>query len=467
MRGSRQGRRALLAFAIVVTAAVAASSAQDLPSIPIETYPAVSREPIAEALAEARAHQDDPAAIGRLGMVLHAWEQFETAAAVYARARALERRFEWYYLAGLVEARAARHAEAAALLADAVSLAPDSLPARLALADARLEAGAIDAAASEYTALRSGASAPHAHYGLGRCLASKGDMVGAVREFDAALALFPDFGPAHYARGIALRRLGRLAEAQEALARSKELGQAWPAVIDEVLARVRGMRADPDWHIDRGLSLDRRGNVAGAVAEYEAALAIDPQSMPANVNLIALYGRQRQWEKAERHYRALESAGGVPAEAHYNFGGCLAAQGRSAEAVTLFTKALAVNPHHPGALGALGQIAELEGRIDDAEAFYRKAAEAAPQDPATRFNVGRMLLARRQFDAAVAELAPLRATDHPDQARFLFALATAQVLSGHLDEGRALATEARDLATKRGQRELAEAIGRDLAKLQP
>ena len=79
----------------------------------------MSREPIARALAEARAHPQDAAATARLGMLLHAWEQWDAAAAVYARVRQLERRFEWFYLAGVVEARLAHHEEAAALFRDA------------------------------------------------------------------------------------------------------------------------------------------------------------------------------------------------------------------------------------------------------------------------------------------------------------------------------------------------------------
>ena len=81
----------------------------------------VAREPIARALADAQARPQDASAAGRLGMLLHAWEQWEAAAAVYARARGLERRFDWFYLAGVVEARLAHHADAAALFKEAVA----------------------------------------------------------------------------------------------------------------------------------------------------------------------------------------------------------------------------------------------------------------------------------------------------------------------------------------------------------
>ena len=443
--------------------ACAGLQAQQLPPIATESYPPVSRQPIARALTEAQAHPADAARLGHLAMVLHAWGQYETAAAVYERARALESRYDWFYLGGLAEARLARHAAAARLLASAVRLAPDSAPARLALADALFESGDVEAALREYSPLTTGASAPHAHYGVGRSLAAKGEKEAALAEFDAAVRLFPEFGAAWYAEGMVQRALGRVDEARKALARAKQFGAAWPSLEDPATARVRALREDAAPHLKRGLSLQKQGDVVGAIAAYEAATTSDPHLVTAHVNLIALYGGQQNWAQAESHYRALEPIG-PPAEAHYNFGICLAAQRKGAEAADMFQKALAVNPQHPGALSALGRLAEVEGRVDEAEAWYRKALVESPGDPMIRYNIGRMLIARRQYVEAVAELDPVKSAEHPDRARFLFGLATAHVLAGHLDEGHRYAVQARDLARVRGQRELADSIDRELAK---
>ena len=68
--------------------------------------------------------------------------------------------------------------------------------------------------------------------------------------------------------------------------------------------------------------------------------------------------------------------------------------GQDEDAAELFRKALAVNPHYAGAWSALGQLAEIEGRVDEAEASYRKAGRKSPADPVIRFNIARMLIAR-------------------------------------------------------------------------
>src|SRR5687768_6706022 len=109
------------------------AAAQSLPDLRLETYPPVAREPIGRAWMEVRGHPKDAARLGRLGMMLQAWEQWTAAADAYARARTLERRFDWSYLGGVVAARLARHAEAAALFREAAALSPSSTPARLKL----------------------------------------------------------------------------------------------------------------------------------------------------------------------------------------------------------------------------------------------------------------------------------------------------------------------------------------------
>jgi tetratricopeptide (TPR) repeat protein len=438
---------------------------QQWPEIAIDSFPAVSREPIGRALADARAHTDDPRRVGALGMMLHAWDQFETASAVYARARALERRYDWFYLAGVVETRLAHHAAAAALLREAVALSP-TVPARLALADALFESGDVDASEPLYRALvAEPAAEPHARYGVGRVLAARGAHEAALRELDAAISLFPEFGAAWYAKGFALRSLRRVAEARVALGRAQELVARWPAVADPLLASVSALRDDPAAHVRRGRALEARGDVAGAIREHEAALAADPAMAQAHVNLISLYGRQGAWQPAEAHYREAVRLGSAVPEAHYNYGVLLVMQQRDAEATAAFRLALAGNPENAGAWNNLGHLAERGGQPEAALDAYRRAVERAPADSMIRFNLARMLIATRHYTEAIPQLEMLSAVDGPERPRYVFGLATAWVHAGDLGKGRQYAAEARALAAAKGQLDLVAAIDRQLAGL--
>jgi len=256
-----------------------------------------------------------------------------------------------------------------------------------------------------------------------------------------------------------------LDEARESLARARQYGARWPAVDDPLMTQVRALRDDATARAERGLALQRQGDVPGAIIEYEAAVAVNPALGSAHVNLIALYAQQRDWPNARAHYEAALKTGTALAEAHYNFGACLAMQGKKDEAANAYRKALDVNPQYASAWSGLGQLAEIDGRFAEAEASYRKAAEQSPADPPIRFNIARMLIARQQYREAIAELEPAIAVDHPDRARFLFGLSTAHVLAGDIAEGRRYGVQALDLAKSRGQLDLATAIQRDMEKL--
>jgi superkiller protein 3 len=455
----------LAALAALALAAAPQPEVQPLPHLALDSFPETSRRAIAPAYEDAVAHPDDVARTGRLAMVLHAWEQFDAAAATYARARQLEPRFDWFYLGGQVETRLAHHDAAARLLIEAVRLNPESVPARLALADALRESGDGEGAAREYAKLTSGTSAPHAEYGLGRVLEARGDHQGAAAHLQTAVELYPEFGAAWYTLGMAQRNSGQPDAARQSLTRAQQYGARWPAVDDPLMARVRALRDDAGSRADRGLALQRQGDVPGAIVEYEAAIAANPGLGSAHVNLIALYARQRDWASASAHYEAALKTGTALAEAHYNFGACLMMQGKKDEAADAYRKALAVNPQYASAWSGLGQLAEIDGRLADAESSYRKAAEQAPADPLIRFNIARMLIATQRYREAIAELQPAIAVDHPDRPRFLFGLSTAYVLAGDIAEGRRYGVQALDLAKSRGQADLAAAIQRNLEKL--
>jgi Tfp pilus assembly protein PilF len=234
---------------------------------------------------------------------------------------------------------------------------------------------------------------------------------------------------------------------------------------DPVLATVTALRDDAQTDLQRGLKLAEAGDLPGAIAAHEAALARDPSIVRVHVNLISLYGRTGEWAKAEQQYRAVVALGFNLDEAHYDYGVLLGLQEKWALAADAYRQAIAVNPRHAEALNNLGQILERERRFDEAAAVYRQAVESQPAFRLARFNLGRMLIALDRAGDAIVELETLTQPRDAEAPRYLFALATAHVRAGHRDEGIKWATDARQLALEHGQHELAAAIDRDLARL--
>jgi tetratricopeptide (TPR) repeat protein len=438
-----------------------------LPRLALDSYPPATRQALSHVYENAAAHANEAAAVGGLARALHAWEQWSSAHEAYLRAQALAPTvFEWHYLDAIVLERLARHADAASHLDQALRLSPDYVPARVKLAEALLESGDRDRSRPLFEALRTNpVSEPAAEFGLGRLAAAEGRHDEAVVHLQRAVALFPEWGAAYYALALSHRALGHSDEARRALERHAQYGARWPAPDDPLLASVTALRDDAQTSLDRGLKLAESGDLPGAIAAHEAALARDPSIAQAHANLISLYGRTRNWARAEEHYRAVVDLGFNLADAHYDYGVLLGLQEQWERAAAAYRQAITVDPHHARAWNNLGQVLERQRQLEPAADAYRQAVGSEPAFRLARFNLGRMLIALGRSDEAIVELAKLIEPRDSETPRYLFALATAHVRAGHRDEGIKWATDAKRLAQEYGQHDLAAAIERDLAAL--
>jgi len=456
----------LLALMLMAPPATAQSS-PPLPPVVIDALPPSARAAVSDVLRKAAASPDRIDTVGPLARTLHAWELWGAAHQSYERAQYLDPGgFEWLYLDAIVLQRLGRHAEAASRLRRALDVAPEYLPARVKLAEALLEAGTLAESKTLFTALVTEPLAePIAELGLGRIAAAEQRHDAAVSHLQRSVALFPELGAAHYALALSYRALRRDDEARRALALHQQYGPRWPAVEDPVLGRVTALRDDAGGLVQRGMKLANDGDLEGAIAAHEAALARDPSHAQAHSNLISLYGRARNWIKAESHYRAVIERGVNLGDAHYDYGVLLGLQDKWDLAEQAYRQALTVNPQHAEAHNNLGQILERQRRFEEAAKSYRQAVESQPVFRLARFNLGRMLIALERPDEAASELAKLLEPRDAETARYLFALSVAHVRAGRKAEGIKWATEARSLALQFGQHDLAAAIERDLALL--
>jgi tetratricopeptide (TPR) repeat protein len=472
--------RLLIVVLLVAQGQTANQAPLPLPAVPVvalEEFPEASRTALHPAFERAKRAPDDELSVGQLAMTLHAWEQWEPAHAAYQRAIGLSRSREgpneaagkWKYLDAVVLQRLARPNDAAKVLEDAAGATGVSgyLPAKVKLAEALFDSGDVEKSARLYAELvKEPAAEPLAAFGLGRVAAAAGRHEEAARHFVRAIALFPEFGAAHYALARSARALGKAEESQRALERHQQYGARWPALDDPLLAEIAAIRTDARASLQRGLKLAEAGDVAGAIASHEAALTSSGSAAAqAHVELITLYGLQKNWANAEGHYRAAVAIGVDLEAAHYNYGVLLGLQDRRAEAAAAYRLALDVNPLNPQARNNLGQLLERDRKYDDAAAEYRRVIEVMPTFRLARFNLGRMLIVLgRPRDAAV-ELEHLTEPRDAETPRYLFALATAKIHAGQRDDGVKWANEAKRLAVEHGQQDLAAAIARDLSAL--
>lgn len=443
---------------------IGAQTLPDLPSVAVESFGAEIREQIRKAIAEAQAKPLDAEAVGRFGMTLQTYEQYEAAVVCYQRARLLSpKEFRWAYYLAVVQAAAGNHAEAVSVFKEAVALKRDYLPAQLRLADTQFAAGQSAEAQQVYEKLTELAQA---NYGLGRIKAAAKDHAAAADYFKKAVEQFPQYGTAHYALGMALRNLGQTAKAQEHLALSQRFKDLRPAINDPLLTAIAELNAAGSELLKRGVMFDNAGRLTEAIADHERAIEANPQLVQAHINLISLYARTGQFDKAEKHYQAANAINPNMADSHYNFGVMMAMQNRSQEAAKAFEQCLQLDPFNAEAHYNFGVIIEREGRLDEAAAHYRQAIAGKPGHRLAHFHLGRILVNQDKLPEAIAEFQKTLTPEDEQTPLFTYALGATYSRVGDNAKAILLLRQALKGATEMKQTQLAASIERDLRKLE-
>lgn len=402
-------------------------------------------------------------------MLLHAYDQYEAAATCYDRARELSpATFAWAYLAGVARSELSAYDKAIPALQRARDLDGSSLAARLRLADVLFGSGDLAGSLAEYrSVLTAYPELALAHYGAGRALYGEGKTTDALQEYHAAVTLAPAFGAAHYALALAYRDEGSPVLATEQLAAFRQVGTRKPVFPDPLMDEVRTLRGTARELIVRAAQMGRAGRLDEAIALHLEALAADPNSAQAHVNLISLYARTGRPELAERHYRDALRLGSSLADAHYNFGVLMASQGRDQDAAWAFQRALDIDPFHARAHNNLGALLARAGNRNEALQHFREALASDPQYTTARFALGRVLVDLGRPADAVEQFKKL--AELPENSAtpgYMFALAAALYASGSAANGIQRAQEAERGAWRYGQLELARTIARELVLMQ-
>ena len=441
----------------------------DLPKLAIANFRPAIRDRLQNAYREVQAKPNDADANGRLGMLLHAFEQLESAEVCYRRARALDpNRFQWAYYQGIAQALNGKNDEAAASLRAAISVDPEYLPARLKLAEVLLTAGRLDE--SEAICQSMAKDAPQlapVYYWSGRVASAKGQPAAAIEHYRKACQLWPSYGTAHYALALAYQKTGETSEVPQQMAayqRYKADGDPQPE--DPLLEAVRSLDSTALAHLMKGVDLENAGRLEEAIAEHEEAVRQDPKLAQAHANLIGLYGRAGRSELAEREYRATVEINPNLPQSHYDYGVFLVSRQQFREAEAAFRKALESSPSYAEAHSNLGAMLERDGKFDEAIRHYRAAIEGKANFRQAHFQLGRLLLMKKRTSEAITQLSQTLTPEDGDTPRFMYALGVAYTDAGDYVSAAKYLREAGGRAASLGQEQLSTQIGTTLRKVE-
>ncbi len=403
------------------------------------------------------------AAYGELGQVYLAYGFNNAAADCFRNASILiigEAR--WPYLLGIAEQAAGRLDSAAAAFEQALDLAPDAGAGYVHLGEIRLLQGRPEEAE---TVLRKALQTPAgaaAQSLLGQAALARRDFKAAAEHLEAALAAVPEANRLHYPLALAYRGLGDRAKAEQHLALAGQVGLKPP---DPWLDALADLRVGERVAVMRGRVAAQAGRYADAAQEFRRALAAQPDSVEARVNLGSVLALCGDRTGAAEQLREALKRDPANVTAHFNLGSLLA-DNAPGEARPHLEAVVAARPADAEARRLLAKALRDSGRPEEALSHYARAVELAPGDETARLGEAETLVrlarhaeARRSLEDGLKQMPTSGLLSHA-LARLLAACPDVSVRDGSRALDLALAVwNARPLAA------YAETVALALAEL--
>lgn len=266
-----------------------------------------------------------------------------------------------------------------------------------------------DAAAAAQLATQNHADSAEAFFTLGRAEMARNRNEPAVEAFKEALRLNPRASGAHVALAQLSLKAGRPADAvrfaQDALTSS-------PANADARLALARGLMATGDLqraesemqqltkqfpnsaavHLQNGMLLGRKKNLAGARKEFDEALKLDPKSGEALEASVGLDLAMKQPDAARARVKDYVDAKDASPEQLLLAARTYVATGDSQTGERLMRRALEKDSTYLAAYAALGQLYLSQRRLDAALVEIDSLAKQDPKPVAPHTLAGTILL---------------------------------------------------------------------------
>ncbi len=180
--------------------------------------------------------------------------------------------------------------------------------------------------------------------------------------------------------------------------------------------------------LNAGIVLLRQKNPAEALPLFEDAAAQKPQEFRPRYYLAESQLQTGDYPRAEENYKLAIGLDAKSAGAQLGMAQVLVQQGRIAEADPYFRRASQLDPKYRDYLLEVAGLYEKAGQSQEAIEIYREF----PDNPAAQSRLGELLLESKQFEDAVPRLEEAYGKDPSPANRS--ALAAAYVLTRKLDK---------------------------------
>lgn len=277
---------------------------------------------------------------------------------------------------------------------------------------------------------------PETYIQFGDRYQPSGNIPLALKNYQRALAINPDFAPAHERIGTIYQLQGNVMEAITCFSKAIQLdpmslaaqlgiGNAYQQMGWSELAIAHFQKALelapdrflPEYHCKLGDNLKERGRIAEALVSYERAISTDPNYLDAYRAIAQVYFQQNDPEAVNAIYERANNYNSDLLQAKdYNALGVAYLQKLTSingdqeslkeslenQAIACFERAIQIDPAYADAHCNLGSTFIRRDQLKDAILSYKEAIEIDPNFAQPYFNLGILLNNIGKSEEAIA-----------------------------------------------------------------
>lgn len=225
----------------------------------------------------------------------------------------------------------------------------------------------------------------------------RGDPNKAVSWYQEAVQQDPQLWPAQHGLGKTWLKLGRYAEAVQALEKAAALHVDRATTFNDLALAHSGagrtdravqilreaLQVDPEraeTHNNLGaVLLEGKGDLAGAEAAFREAIRLHPSFSGAHLNLARVLARGKDLRQAFYHFEAALRYNPSHARTRYEYGLALSQAAMYPQAVSQLEKVLQLEPTWTSVHLDLGLVLVLDGKIPQGLQHLQKAARSSEE----------------------------------------------------------------------------------------
>jgi Flp pilus assembly protein TadD len=296
-------------------------------------------------------------------------------------------------LLGAVYARSDRFQQAETRYREALAIAPDSISARLGLADVLKGTGRLEPALEEFEEVqRRQPDNAVAAAQTALLLVRTGDAPAAETAARRAVALAPGDPEAHYALGLALFHQERLPSAEASMRRALEVRPGHLGALTQ-LTKI-GTRLGND-----EMAREFREAHREALRQSQVEERVRGRRQAA----VAAFNRE-EYTAALEELQAILLEDPNDYQVHLFLGSTYLALGDNARARAALRRSLELEPRSERALLELGRLNAMENRLDEAVRDLERSAAINPDFPEPHYFLAGIYMARGDMERSRKEM---------------------------------------------------------------